>query len=80
MKKIEGYSKLTKEQKIDWLVDTYFNSDESVKTELTSYWHNDAKTQQTFDEFAENTLTNMYTPFGIAPNFLINNKLYSHNF
>ncbi len=77
MKKIEGYSKLTKEQKIDWLVDTYFNSDESVKTELTSYWHNDAKTQQTFDEFAENTLTNMYTPFGIAPNFLINNKLYS---
>ncbi|MFN8282741.1 MAG: hydroxymethylglutaryl-CoA reductase, degradative [Chitinophagales bacterium] len=77
MKKIEGYSKLTKEQKIDWLVDTYFNNDENVKDELTSYWHNDAKTQQTFDEFAENTLTNMYIPFGIAPNFLINNKLYS---
>jgi len=77
MKKIEGYSKLSKEQKIDWLVDTYFNNDESVKNELISYWHNDAKTQQTFDEFAENTLTNMYTPFGIAPNFLINNKLYS---
>lgn len=77
MKKIEGYSKLSKEQKIDWLVDTYFNNDENVKNELTSYWHNDAKVQQTFDEFAENTLTNMYTPFGIAPNFLINNKLYS---
>ncbi|HUM53287.1 MAG TPA: hydroxymethylglutaryl-CoA reductase, degradative [Chitinophagales bacterium] len=77
MKKIEGYSKLSKEQKIDWLVDTYFNGDETVKNELISYWHNDAKTQQTFDEFAENTLTNMYTPFGIAPNFLINNKLYS---
>ncbi len=77
MKRIDGYSKLSKEQKIDWLVDNYFNGDDAVKQELTSYWHHDAKVQQTFDEFAENTLTNMYLPFGIAPNFLINDKWYS---
>ena len=26
-----------------------------------------------FDDFAENTLSNYYLPFGIAPNFKINN-------
>ena len=29
------------------------------------------------DEFIENTLTNFYVPFGIAPNFLINGKTYA---
>lgn len=77
MKPIEGYSKLSKEQKIDWLVDHYFSGDEQVKAQLISYWHEDPNVQQQFDEFAENTLTNMYLPFGIAPNFLINNRLYS---
>jgi len=29
------------------------------------------------DEFIENTITNFYLPLGVAPNFLINNKLYT---
>ena len=28
------------------------------------------------DDFIENTLTNFYLPFGVAPNFLINNESY----
>ena len=36
-----------------------------------------AKLQQLHDEFIENTLTNYYLPFGIAPNFLINDTLYA---
>jgi hydroxymethylglutaryl-CoA reductase len=76
MKNIEGYSKLSKEQKIDWLVANYFNGNEAVKHELMGYWHEDPKVQQLFDEFAENTLTNMYMPYGVAPNFLINDKWY----
>ncbi len=77
MKPIEGYSKLTKNQKIDWLIENYFSGDEKIKAEIKSFWHEDEAVQQQFDEFAENTLTNMYMPFGIAPNFLINGNLYS---
>ena len=77
MKPIEGYSKLTKDQKIDWLIENYFGGDEKIKAEIKSFWHEDEAVQQQFDEFAENTLTNMYMPFGIAPNFLINGNLYS---
>ena len=29
------------------------------------------------DEFIENTISNFYIPLGVAPNFLINKKLYS---
>ena len=29
-----------------------------------------------YDEFIENTITNFYIPFGVAPNFLINGKVY----
>jgi len=33
--------------------------------------------QQLHDEFIENTITNYYLPFGVAPNFLINEKMYA---
>ena len=35
------------------------------------------KLQKLHDEFSENTLSNFYLPFSIAPNFLINGKKYS---
>ncbi|MDB5228632.1 MAG: hydroxymethylglutaryl-CoA reductase, degradative [Bacteroidota bacterium] len=76
MKQINGYSKLTKEQKIDWLVANYFKGDACVKNELMSYWHEDVRVQKIFDDFSENTLTNMYMPYGVAPNFLINDEWY----
>src|SRR5690606_4869562 len=41
------------------------------------YWNDDEKLQQLHDEFIENTITNYYLPFGVAPNFLINGKLYT---
>ncbi len=76
MKNVSGYSKLSKEQKIDWLVENYLNNDESAKEELISYWHRDLKTQNILDEFSENTITNYFFPFSIAPNFLINGEYY----
>ena len=51
MKNISGYSKLTKDQKINWLVENYLNNDETAKQELISYWHRDLETQKTLDEF-----------------------------
>lgn len=77
MKTIEGYSKLSKEAKIDWLVENFFDGDTSVKEELMGFWHQDEAVQKRFDEFSENTISNMYMPLGIAPNFLINGKIYA---
>lgn len=77
MRTIDGYSKLSKEAKIEWLTENFFDGDTTVKEELMSYWHQDTRVQQIFDEFSENTISNMYMPLGIAPNFLINGKVYA---
>ncbi len=74
---IAGFSKLSKSKKIDWIVDTYFSNKEEAKQILTQYWNTDVKLQNLHDEFIENTITNYYLPFGVAPNFLINGKLYT---
>lgn len=74
---IEGFSKLTKDQKIEWIAKNYTtNSKETTKT-LNRYWNSDLLLQKLHDEFIENTITNYYLPLGVAPNFLINNKLYA---
>lgn len=72
---IDGFSKLTKSKKIDWIVDTYFSNKVEAKRILTQYWNSDIQLQNLHDEFIENTITNYYLPFGVAPNFLINGKL-----
>jgi hydroxymethylglutaryl-CoA reductase len=72
---INGFSKMSKEEKLK-LIASFFDNPEKVLRELKSYWHKDPKKQTLFDEFSENTLSNFYFPFGIAPNFLINGKNY----
>jgi len=76
MKPIKGYSKLSKDAKIEWLINNYFEEPEKALEMLKSYWHNEADIQKLHDEFIENTLTNFYLPYGVAPNFLINGKMY----
>ena len=76
-KKIKGFSKLSKDKKLDWVVNNFFNDSENAKKILRKYLNNDEKLQKLHDEFSENTLTNFYLPFSIAPNFLINSKMYS---
>ncbi|WP_308992917.1 hydroxymethylglutaryl-CoA reductase, degradative [Mariniflexile litorale] len=74
---ISGFSKLSKSKKIDWIVETYFSNAENAKRILKQYWNTNEKIQQLHDEFIENTITNYYLPLGVAPNFLINGKLYT---
>ena len=74
---VSGFSKYSKAEKINWLITNYFNGNTQAKTILESYWNTDTKLQQLHDEFIENTISNFYLPFGIAPNFLINNKWYT---
>ena len=74
---ISGFSKLTKEDKIDWVTSHYTqNKEQSIKI-LQTYWNQNSNIQQLHDEFIENTITNLYLPLGIAPNFLINDNLYA---
>lgn len=76
MPTIKGFSKLSKEAKIEWIAANYLGSDPQAIDFLKSYWHDDAATQKLHDEFIENTITNFYLPFGVAPNFMIDGKNY----
>lgn len=76
-KVISGFSKLSKEEKVEWIANRYFSDSESAISLLKNYWNGDKKLQKLHDEFIENTVTNFYLPLGIAPNFLINGKFYT---
>ena len=76
-KPISGFSKLNKSEKIEWLLKNSFSSDNNIKSILLQYCNSNEKLQKLHDEFAENTISNFYLPFAIAPNFLINNKPYT---
>jgi len=74
---ISGFSKLSKEDKINWIAQTYFSNPQEAISTLKKYWNVDEKLQQLHDEFIENTISNFYLPLGVAPNFLINGKYNS---
>ena len=76
-KKVSGFSKLDKLGKIDWLVSAFFNDDIKVKQILMQYWNSNPLLQDLHDDFIENTISNYYLPYGIAPNFVINGKDYA---
>ena len=73
---VSGFSKFTKAEKIDWLISNHFQNNPKAKANLERYWNSDDSLQKFHDEFTENTISNFYLPFGIAPNFLINGKMY----
>jgi hydroxymethylglutaryl-CoA reductase len=74
---VSGFSKLSKDEKINWIAKEYFSEPTEAVSLLKKYWNSDAKIQQLHDEFIENTVSNFYFPLGIAPNFLINGKDYT---
>ena len=74
---ISGFSKLTKQEKIDWLTDNFFDKPILAKETLQQYWNDNRVLQELHDDFIENTLSNFYMPYGVAPNFIINDKEYA---
>ena len=76
-KNIAGFSKLSKEDKINWIANTYFDSPNQAISLVKQYWNADKKLQQLHDDFIENTISNFYLPLGVAPNFLINGKYFT---
>lgn len=74
---VNGFSKLSKDKKIDWLVATYFQGSEDIKKSIVQYWNSNDALQKLHDEFIENTITNFYLPFGVAPNVVVNDRVYT---
>ena len=73
--KVEGFSKFSKEEKINWIEKNYFEN--LPNPILKKYWNSDISLQKIHDEFTENTISNFYLPLGVAPNFLIDKKDYT---
>ena len=72
---IKGFSKLLKEDKLKIVADLMDKQVESMDL-MMSFWHSDQKVQKIFDEFSENTITNFYIPYGVAPNVIVNGHNY----
>jgi len=77
MSKISGFSKLSKGEKVKWVIDHYLSNYPKAKTVIQQYWNSDEMLQRLHDEFTENTISNYYLPLGIAPNFDIDGELYA---
>ena len=76
-KLIQGFSKLSKEEKLAWLTKNFTLSESFAADVLAQYWLADTEAQSKFDEISENTISNFLLPYGIAPNFLIDGKVYA---
>jgi hydroxymethylglutaryl-CoA reductase len=70
-----GFSKLTKDQKLNF-ISGHFESPEETVNELKDFLISDEEKQKLFDDFSENTISNFYFPYGIAPNFIIDGKVF----
>ena len=70
-----GFSKKTKAEKIAWITENAFQNPTQAQEVLAKYTHPDAKRQNLHDDFIENAVANFYLPLGVAPNFIINDKI-----
>ncbi len=72
-----GFSKLSKDEKIQWILSEYFSDDSQAEKILKQYWNSNESLQRLHDDFIENTISNFYLPYAVAPNFMINGKYYT---
>ena len=77
MKTVSGFSKMTKQEKISWIAKQLDSGDQFAFNGISNYWHKDLEMQKLFDEFSENTISNFYVPYGVAPNFVIDGETYT---
>ena len=75
-KLINGFSKLTKSAKITWLSENYIDENHFNIEVIENSWYQNESIQKILEGFSENTISNFHLPFGLAPNFLINEKPY----
>jgi len=76
-KTINGFSKLSKLEKIQWLAENFCADAAAAEQDFATWKHPDPTVQNVIDGFAENTVANYALPYCIAPNFLINGHTYA---
>ncbi len=72
---IKGFSKLTSTEKLE-MVSKLFKDPEKTKSCFESFQHPDSSIQHILSQISENTISNYPLPYNVAPNFLINGKMY----
>ena len=72
---ISGFSKLNRSQRIDLIWDR-LRLDETSRSVLENFLHQNPSTQSLFEEFSENFLTNFFIPMGVVPNMVVNDHPY----
>lgn len=73
---INGFSKLSKKEKISWLSEQLPGIAEETVRVIEDSWSTCINFQKTLDGFSENTIANYHLPYGLAPNFIINGQAY----
>ena len=74
---VKGFSKLTKEEKRQWICQTYLDKEPSTEQVFATYDLADSNLQKLHDDFIENAIGNYVLPFAVAPNFLIDGRNYT---
>jgi hydroxymethylglutaryl-CoA reductase len=74
MQIVNGFSKFSRSERLDWLKRETNLSPQTVEI-LDTHLHRGESIQEVYDDLSENTLSNYYLPLGLAPNFLINGDL-----
>ncbi len=74
---INGFSKLSKSQKIAWLAEQFCADPAGAAATFSSFQQPDGEVQKVLDGFTENAIANYVLPYSIAPNFRINGRLYA---
>ena len=70
---IRGFSKYSKHQRIEVLIQKY-NFEDDLVTKLSSFEVSDPAIQKIIDDLSENQVSNFHLPFSIAPNFVVNGQ------
>lgn len=73
---IHGFSRKSRDEKLK-LVAAQIDDSEKALEVFRSFHHPHARTQETIEEFSENTISNFHLPFSVVPNFLLNDKVYT---
>ena len=66
MKNIRGFSKLSKDKKINWICENFFNDNKEAEQVLKQYWNENSKLQKLHDDFSENVVSNYCYHFQCA--------------
>ncbi len=70
---ISGFSKYTKQQRINALIQKY-GFEENLALWLSSFEASDGTARKIIDDLSENPVSGFQLPYSIAPNFVVNGK------